>query len=109
MSIIYNLMDETEGEFVSAAEWEAGLAFSGEGKPSAGTNVGIGFFLYDDKGRPIAACSMTPEQAMKQALYIARTAARMMVVQHPDAKPEEQLFSEGVRIIFERNGARPTD
>ena len=103
MTIIYSAADTNEAEFPEAAEWEAGVAVK------AGSNqIGFGFFLWDAHGKPIGSCCMTPEQAMKQGMYLVENAMRMMAVQM-GLGVAEQISAENaqrVQELLERYRAR---
>ena len=69
---VYLASDGEERQFIDAGQWEAGVAV----RVSDGS-VGLGFFLFDKDGRPIAGCCMTPEQALAQGLYLVESAKLM--------------------------------
>jgi hypothetical protein len=106
MTIIYSAADEKEREFPEAHEWEAGVAVK------AGSNqVGFGFFLWDEHGKPLGSCCMTPEQAMKQGIYLVENAMRMMAAQMGLSMAESISAANMKRVneLLERCGARPAD
>ncbi len=104
MTIIYSAADNAEAEFPEAAEWEAGVAVK------AGSNqVGFGFFLWDEHGKPLGSCCMTPEQAMKQGVYLVENAMRMMATQMGLGMADKIIAENERRVneLLERCRARP--
>ncbi len=109
MSTVYLASDEQEQEFPDAGEWEAGVAV----RVPDGT-VGLGFFLFDAQGKPLAGCCMSPEQALKQGLYLVENATRMIgctlaisaraVIEENAARITKEVVDQ-----LERHGARPAD
>ncbi|MDX2220911.1 MAG: hypothetical protein SF172_17980 [Burkholderiales bacterium] len=81
MTKVFLAVDDTETKFPEAAEFRSGLVVRADDG-----QVGLGFVLTGDDGKPLAAIHMDTQQALDHASYLLKSALQMALYLDPVAR-----------------------